>query len=327
MLGIRLTGTGMALPGRVLSNDDLAAMVETSDAWITQRTGIRQRCVVNPDQTLLSLSTQALQQALARAALAPQELDMVFLATMTPQMATPATSARLVDAVAAGDAGALDINAACSGFVYAMNLAASMIHAGSAQHVAVVGAEVLSEIVDWTDRRTCVLFGDGAGAAIFSRTDRADCGCLFQEVGSDGRGWKQLYCPRSPRDLPGDDHVFSGTFNTLQMNGREIYKFAVSRLEKCIDGALESTGLAAADLDAIVLHQSNARIIEGAARRLKLGLDRFYVNIDRYGNTAAASVPMCMHEMAEAGRLQPGDRVLFAALGGGLTWATSLWQL
>ncbi len=327
MLGISLAGTGMALPGRILTNDDLAAMVDTSDAWISQRTGIRQRRIINGEQTLLSLATESLQAALNTAHLQGADLDMVFVATMSPQMATPGTASRLASDVGATGAGALDVNAACSGFVYAMNMATNMIHGGTARHVAVVGAEVLSELVDWRDRRTCVLFGDGAGAAILSATDARECGCLYQEVGSDGHGWKELYCPRTADDLPEDDQVFSGTFNTLQMNGREIYRFAVTRLEKCIDNALTATGLAPADLDAIVVHQSNARIIEGTARRLNLKMDRFYVNIDRFGNTAAASIPMCLHEMAEAGRLKPGNLVLLAGLGGGLTWASSLWRL
>jgi len=327
--GIRLSGTGMAVPANVVTNHDLAKTVDTNDEWIAQRTGIRQRHVCLPADNVLTLSRDAMKQALANAGLDAKQLDMLIVATLTPEMVTPSTAARVVAEIGANPAGAVDISAACSGFVYGANMAASLIQTGFYKNIAVVGCETLSKITNWTDRATCVLFGDGAGAAIFSATDDTTRGCLYQNMGSDGSRWHELYCPRTDIDLPVGGHgaPFNGQFNTLQMNGREIYKFAVSTLQKSIDAALAHCNLKPSDLAMIIPHQSNARIIESAREKLGVGEDRMYVNIDRYGNTSAASVPICLHELVTAGRVKAGDHVLFVALGGGLTWATSLWKV
>lgn len=325
--GVKLAGTGMGLPDRVVTNDDLAHRVETSDDWISQRTGIRQRRMVGEGQNARTLSVEALQGALDAAGLQPTDLDMIILATLNPEMSTPSIACRVQAELGATNAGAVDILAACSGFVYGLNFGYSLVKTGFYKNVAILGTEVLSEILDWNDRRVCVLFGDGCAAAILSASDDASQGCLYQTMNADGNGWKELYCPRQPRDIPADDKVFSGTFNTLQMNGREIYKFAVATLEKSIHEALAETGLELDDLSAIIVHQSNARIIEGARKRLGLKDDKMYVNIERYGNTSAASVPICLHELVKDGRVKSGDHVLFVGLGGGLTWASSLWKL
>lgn len=327
--GVRLAGTGMAVPSRVLTNDDLAKSVATTDEWITQRTGIRQRRIADPGTTAVSLSAAALRQALERASIPPSQLDLLLVATLTPDMCMPSTAARVVAEIGAMPAGAVDLSAACSGFVYGTNIASAMIQSGFYKTVAVVGVEVLSQIVNWQDRATCVLFGDGAAAAVFTACDDPARGCLYQTLGSDGSRWHELYCPRIPAHLPsnGQGAEFNGQFNTLQMNGREVYKFAVSTLQQSIDGALAACNLTPADLAMIIPHQSNARILESARERLGLPPERMYVNIDRYGNTSAASVPICLHELMEAGRLKAGDYVLFVALGGGLTWASSLWRL
>lgn len=327
LIRARLAGTGIGLPAKAVTNEQLSERVETSDAWINQRTGIRQRYLVAEGETLLSLSLEASRAALSDAGLDPQELDMALVATMSPQMLTPSTACRLVDALGATPAGALDVNAACSGFVYALNLAAGMIAAGTMRNILVVGAEVLSQAVDWDDRRTCVLFGDGAAAAVLSADAGPDQGCLFQAMHSDGGGYRDLYCPRIKEDIPQDDSIFSGALNTIQMNGREIYRFAVTTLERTIHEAVEGAGIKLDDLKAIIVHQSNARIIEGAVKRLGLTDDRIYVNIDRFGNTAAASVPICLHELRASGKLVEGDLVLMVALGGGLTWASGLWRI
>jgi 3-oxoacyl-[acyl-carrier-protein] synthase III len=326
--GVRLAGTGICLPPRVVTNHDLSKLVDTTDEWITQRTGIRQRRMVEPGTTAMHLGADALRQALQRAGLQPRELDMVLCATMTPEMCCPSTAARIVDCVGAQPAGAVDLSAACSGFVYGLNMAAALIQSGAYRRVAVIGAEVLSSIMDWKDRRTCILFGDGAGAVILVADDDPARGCLHQSMNSDGSKWAELYCPRRESDLPpGGDDGFSGVFNTLQMNGREVYKFAVSTLQHTIDQTLKAVGLAPGDLAAIVAHQSNQRILESARERLGLAADKLYINIDRFGNTSAASVPLCLHELMEQGRIKSGDLVLFVALGGGLTWASSLWRI
>jgi len=327
--GIRLSGTGMAVPANVVTNADLAKTVDTNDQWITQRTGIRQRHISEQGDSVLTLSRDAMQQALAAAGIAATDLDMLILATLTPEMVTPSTAARVVSDIGATPASAVDISAACSGFVYGVNMAASFIATGFYKHIAVIGCETLSKITNWTDRSTCVLFGDGAGAAIFSATQDTTRGCLYQNMGSDGGRWHELYCPRSEADLPpeGCGAPFNGQYNTLHMNGREIYKFAVGTLQKSIEAALAYCNLKPSDLAMIIPHQSNARIIESAREKLGVSEDRMYVNIDRYGNTSAASVPICLHELVTAGRVKPGDHVLFVALGGGLTWATSLWKV
>ncbi len=326
--GVAIIGTGKAKPGKVVTNDDLSDSIDTNDEWISQRTGIRQRYRMTEDQNVRSLGVDAVNEALTNAGLKATDIDLLICATMTPEMNCPSTAARIVAELGAVPAGALDISAACSGFVYAMNLGYSMIKAGGYKTVAIVGSEALSKAVDWTDRRTCVLFGDGAGAAILQATDRPEAGCLYQTMGSNGEGWRELYIPRCEDHIPENDNgVFSGAFNTLQMNGREVYKFAVSTFRKCVDHTLAATGYTVADLDMIVAHQSNARILESAREKLGLPEDKLYINIDRYANTSAASVPICLHELTEQNRLKPGNLVLFIGMGGGLTWGSSLWRL
>jgi 3-oxoacyl-[acyl-carrier-protein] synthase-3 len=326
-VAVRISGTGMAVPQKVLTNDDLAQMVDTSDDWINRRTGIRERRIGGDETTLRELSGGAMRAALSAAGIEPGEIDFLILATLTPEMCCPSTAARVVAEIGATPAGAMDISAACSGFVYGLNTAASLIMTGHYRHIGVVGAELLSRIVDWSDRGTCILFGDGAGAAVVSRSDNPQQGCLFQSMASDGGAWHSLYCPQSERDLPADRDGFSGTYRTLQMDGREVYKFAVSTLQKTIIGAVEGAGIKIDDLAMIVPHQSNQRILESARDRLGIPDEKMYSNIDRYGNTSAASVPICLSELMEAGRIKDGDLVLMVGLGGGLTWASSLWRM
>lgn len=325
--GVRILGTGMSLPPRTLSNADLETMVDTSDQWITQRTGIKTRQIVDDAASVRTLATEALKQALANAGLNASDLDMVLLATLTPEMACPSTAARLVADIGAQPAGAMDLSAACSGFVYGLNLAASLIQTGAYKNVAVVGAETLSRITDYTDRRTCVLFGDGAGAAILTASDDAQQGSLYQTMRSDGSLWGELYIPRHEDDLPESHDNFSGTFDTLQMNGREVYKFAVTTTQRVIDETLQQAGVTPDQLAMVIPHQSNKRILESARERLGLPKEKLWINIHRYGNTSAASVPICLHELTDSGRIKQGDLVLFLAIGGGMTWATNLWRL
>ncbi len=326
-IGVRIAGTGMAVPPRIITNDDLAKLVDTNDEWITQRTGIKTRRVVEEGVTIRHLAREAVEQAMANAGVEPAQLDALICATMTPEMACPSTAARLVADLGATPAGAFDLSAACSGFVYALNLASSMIQSGHARTVAVVGVETLSKITDYTDRSTCILFGDGAGAAILTASDDRAQGSIVQTMYSDGNGWHDIYVPRDKRDLPENANGFSGTFEKIQMNGREVFKFAVSTLGKAIDEALRKAGVTAEDIAMVVPHQSNIRILQAARERMGLPEEKMWINIDRYGNTSAASVPICLHEMMEQGKVKPGDLLLFIAIGGGLTWATNVWRL
>ncbi len=324
--GVAIIGTGMAIPQRTLTSQELEGMVATSDEWIVQRTGIQQRHVCADDQRLADLAADAVNQALSRTDLAPTDLDQLICAsTMSPDMVCPATACQIVERIGAVPCGAMDLNLACSGFVAALNVAANTIVAGGAKTIAVVGAEKLSRIVNWKDRNTCVLFGDGAGAAILQAAEPGR-GCLYQNLGSDGRGWKELFVPRSASDLP-DNDVFNGCYDTLQMNGREVFKFAVTTLQRSVEQAMAACGLKPDDVKIVVPHQSNVRILNNAREKLGLSEDKLYVNLPRYGNTSAASVAICLNELCEADRLKRDDIVIFTALGGGLTWSTSVWRM
>lgn len=324
--GAKITGTGMAVPSRLVTNADIQSLVDTTDEWIVQRTGIRQRYRCENGERCSDLATTAVAGALERAALGPRDLDLVISATLTPDMITPTTACQVVANLGAVPCGAIEMNLACTGFVAALNAAVGFVRSGLYRNVAVVGAERLSSIVNWEDRRTCILFGDGAGAAIVSPSDDPLQGCVYQTIHSDGTKAKDLYAPRTEADIL-DPDAFNGKLNTLQMNGREVFKFAVATLEKYLSQAMEVCGLTTRDVAMVIPHQSNARIIESARERLGLSQEQVYVNIDRYGNTSAASVGICLHELMTAGRLRRGDTVIFIGVGAGVTWATSVWRL
>ncbi|MFK7787882.1 MAG: beta-ketoacyl-ACP synthase III [Phycisphaeraceae bacterium] len=326
-VGVRLAGVGTALPERILTNDDLAALVDTNDQWITQRTGIKTRHIAEDGTTTCSLAADALRAALDDAGMQPGDLDMVLLATMTAEMSCPSTAARVVHEVGATPAGAMDITAACSGFVYGLNHAETLVRSGHYKTVAVIGAETLSRITNYEDRGTCILFGDGAGAAILTADEDTSRGCLAQTMRSDGSLWGELYVPRTAEDLPEDHDGFTGRFNTLQMNGQEVFKFAVTTTQAIIDETLQKAGITSADLAAVIPHQSNRRILELVKKRMDLPDGKMVINIDKYGNTSAASVPLCLNDKMVAGELNEGDLVLFVAIGGGMCWTTSLWKL
>jgi 3-oxoacyl-[acyl-carrier-protein] synthase-3 len=247
---------------------------------------------------------------------------------MTPDVVCPAMACQIVRKIGAIPAGAFDINIACTGFVAGLSIAANFINSGFHRHVAVVASETLSRLVNWEDRTTCVLFGDGAGAAIVSASDDPSHQCLYQAMGSDGERGEVLYVPRSERDIPPSEREsFNGRFDTLQMNGRAVYKFAVEKLAECVAQALDATGCTAEDIRMVIPHQSNIRMLHSAWRRLGFKRDKIYINIDRMGNTSAASAGICLHELMDQGKVAKGDKVIFVAQGGGLSWGTSLWQL
>lgn len=324
--GVRIAGTGRAMPERILTNNDLAKIVDTTDEWIQQRTGIKARRAASDAETVFSLGRDALLKALERSGVKASELDMIIVASVSGEMICPSTASRISEAVGAGEAAVFDLAAACSGFLYGMNLADTMIRCGRAEKIAVIGVEVLTRLVDWSDRSVSIIFGDGAGAAIFEADADASKGCIHQTMHGDGRLWRTLYHPKLERDVPAGDEANPIRLGHLRMHGREIYKFAVTRFQEAIRDALESTGLQVDQVQQYICHQSNQRIIESAIEKLKLPADRVYINIDRYGNTSAASIPICLDELYEAGRIEPGKPMILVAFGAGVTWASCVWN-
>jgi len=332
--GVRIAGTGLAVPPRKVHNDDLAKIVDTSDEWIRPRTGIVTRHLTEQGARTADLAAEAVTDALANAGLQPGDLDLLILATMTEDMICPATACQVVSKIKAVPCGAMDLNMACTGFVGGLGLAYNTIATGFCRNVAVIGADRLSSIVDWQDRRTCILFGDAAGAAVLCASGNADQRCLFQSLHSDANMGEALYVPRDEADLPDsvdkhntDEAGWNGSYDKLQMNGQAVFKFAVKAMRDSVNEALQQTGLSPDDIAMIVPHQSNQRIMDAAWKKLGFRDDQIYVNIDRFGNTSAASVGLCLHELREQGRVGEGDKVIFVAQGGGLTWGASLWQL
>ena len=328
-VGVRIAGTGHHVPEGVLTNEDLAKVMDTSDEWIVQRTGIRERRICNPSkgETPTWLATRALEKALADAHLSGADLDMVILATVTGEMTCPATACRVAANVGAGHAAAFDLLAACSGFLYGMVVAHDMIRAGTFGTIGLIGCDVLSRVLDFDNRAVAVLFGDSAGAAVIRVTDDTSKGLITGAMHADGARWHDLYLPRSPFDCPPETDPGSVRMNALQMNGREVYKFAVGTFSDVIASTLEQAGVRAEEVDMFVCHQSNARMLESARRRFGIPEEKMYVNIDRFGNCSAGSVPVAFDELRERGACREGDLVMFVAFGGGLTWSAALWRL
>ncbi len=325
--GVRIAGTGSFVPEGILTNDDLARMVDTSDEWILQRTGIRRRHICDPSKEgTLQMSQEALRRALEDAEADASTLDLVIVATVTMEMTCPSTAARVAGALGAAPAGAFDITAACCGYLYALNVADSLIRAGRANRIGIVGCDWMSSILDYDDRTCSILFGDAAGAAVLEATEDPTKGSIYQTLHADGRGWPALYIPRRERDLAEDDSADGNRLGCLRMNGREVYKFAVSTFQKAIADALEATELQPDDIGSYVCHQSNARIIESAVEKLGLPPEKVYVNIDEYGNSSAGSVGLCVDQMRRKGIMDETKPTLLVAFGGGMTWASSVWN-
>lgn len=329
--GVRIAGTGSCLPSKVLSNKDLEKIMDTSDEWIVQRTGVRTRYVIDPakGESTSTLSAEALRRALAASHTNPTDVDLVLVATMTPEMECPASACMVAQQVGLSRAGAMDVNAACSGFVFSLNMAHDLIKCGSYKTIAVVGADCLSTLMNYTTagRSTAIIFGDGAGAAILKATDDASLGILAQSMHADGDGWKEIYVPHLDRDFPPGVAPDDSHKGFVHMNGASVFKFAVSTFPNLIAETLDKAKLNPTDIDLYVCHQSNARILAAARERFGIPTERLYINIDRVGNTVGASVPLCLDEVTRAGQIRPGMKVMFLAFGGGLTWGSSLWQM
>ncbi len=310
---------GRCIPERVLTNADLERMVNTSDAWITSRTGIRERRIARPDEATSDLAVQAAQEALRAASVAPEEVDLVLVGTATPDAFFPATACILQDRLGAKDAAAVDVSAACSSFLYALAMGHAYIVAGMARRVLVVGADTLSKFVNWQDRATCVLFGDAAGAAVLVPSDGRR-GILSFWLGADGSGASLIAIPAGGSRLPASPKTVAQKLHAITMNGREVFRFASRVIPRAIEEVCRRAGVHPDEVDLFIPHQANIRIIQAAAQRLGQPMDKFFVNVDRYGNTSAASVPVALYEAVLTGRLRPGDLAVLVAFGAGLTW-------
>lgn len=314
-----ITGWGKAVPKKILTNEELAKTVDTNDEWIRERTGIEQRHIAGPEETTASLSTEAALKALKVANLPPSEIDLIIVATCTPEHLFPATANIVQDNIGASRAGGFDILAACTGFIYALNTATQIIRGGAAENALVIGAETLSRVVDWTDRSTCILFGDGAGAFVLQGSDRPG-GVISSIMRSDGSGADTLIIPGGGSKIPATATSYQEGHHFVKMNGREVFRFATRVMANTTREVIEKANLTLDDISIIIPHQANKRIIEAAARGLDLPIERFMINVQDYGNTSAATIPIAAVEAVEQGRLNPRDNTVLVGFGGGLTW-------
>ena len=322
MRGSTIAGIGHYVPERVLTNAELERLIDTTDEWIVTRTGIRERRVAADDQASSDLGLEAAREAMADAGVRAEDLDLIIVGTATPDMLFPATACVLQDRLGAKRAGAFDLSAACSSWVYGVAVAHGYVSSGLAETVLVVGAETLSKITNWKDRSTCVLFGDSAGAVVV-RPSEPGQGFLSFYLGADGGGAALISQPAGGSRLPASYETVERAQHTLHMNGREVYKFAVRIIPRAIEEAVSRAGLTLADVDLFIPHQANIRIIDAAAERLGQPREKFFVNVERYGNTSSASVPVALYEAVRAGLIHRGDLAVLVAFGGGLTWGST----
>jgi 3-oxoacyl-[acyl-carrier-protein] synthase III len=318
-----ITGTGSYLPEKRLTNDDLAKMVDTNDEWITQRTGIKERRIAAKDESTASMASIAAKRAIEAAGITAKEVDLVLCATITPEMQFPATACFVASSLGLNATPAFDLSAACSGFIYALETAANFIATGRYRNVLVVGAETLSRITDYKDRASCILFGDGAGAVVLQATRDERRGVIYSSLHSDGSGWEVLCCRPGSRH-PLDLEALEAGAQYMQIRGREVYKFAVTRFEELIEDAMRKCELKPEDIKLIVPHQVNQRIIDSAMEKLGMPPEQAYVNIAKYGNTSAASIPLALDRLVEEGQAKSGDTALFIAFGAGLAYAAQV---
>lgn len=320
-----VTGWGMAVPDKILTNQELEKMVETTDEWIVARTGIRERRIVSAHETTASLATLAARNALAHTALDPRDIELIIVATASPDEMLAPSACLVQDNLGAVNAGAFDLNAACTGFIYAVNMAAQSIRSGSISNAIVIGSETLSRFINWEDRNTCVLFGDGAGAFVLqgSNTPGGILSCVLR---SDGSGGDLLHIPAGGSKTPATFETVENKLHTIHMNGREVFRFATRVMASSTHDATQKAGLTMDDIDLIVPHQANRRIIEAAARVIHFPMNQIVMNIENYGNTSTASIPIAICEALEEGRINPGDNMVLVGFGAGLTWGALVMQ-
>ncbi|MHC4221181.1 MAG: beta-ketoacyl-ACP synthase III [Planctomycetota bacterium] len=319
-----IAGYGSCVPEKKLTNDDIAKLVETSDEWIKTRTGIEVRRIAGDGETTASLASEAAKIALAEAKLEPSEIEMVLVATITPEMVTPSTAAFVKRNLKAENAWGFDLQAACSGFVYAVSVGQQFIETGRHKNVLVIGAETLSRITNWQDRASCILFGDGAGAVVLQRGDKSQKGIIHSTMASDADSCEVLDCPAYGSMHPANKPLDDPAMVYMQINGREIYQQAVRRIVETVNDGLDHCGLTMDDVKMVISHQMNARIIESAAKRLKLPDEKVFINIAKYGNTSAASIPIAFDQCVREGKLKRGDIFIFVAFGAGLAWGANI---
>lgn len=329
--GVRVVSSGSFLPETRLTNHDLEACMETSHEWILKRTGIteRRRAKWDEGEKTSALATKALRNAMQKGNLRPEDLDLLLVATMTPDSPTPSVSCIVSREVGCGNIAAIDINAACSGFIYTMNLADAMMRTGMYKTIGVIGADCVTQHIDYTTygRGAAILFGDAAAAIVLRADDDPGVGMIAQRMHSDGEGSKHLFIPANCCDFPNPDDFDERKIDRVQMNGQAVFKFAVSKFQQVIEDTLNDAGLSADDVDHFICHQANSRILESARERFGIPEEKLLVNIHKYGNTVAASAPLVFDELSQAGKIKPGQKVMFLAFGAGLTWGSSLWQL
>ena len=323
LLRSRIISTGSYLPEKVLSNSEMEKMVDTSDEWITERTGIKERRIADSTQAASDLAFEASRIALERAGLGPEDIDLIIVATITGDMPFPSTACFLQDKLGATNAAGFDINAACSGFLYSLYIADSFIKSGRHRRILVAGTEVLSKITDWDDRTTCVIFGDGAGAVIVEPSDDGS-GILSININSDGKMWDLIHVPGGGSRNPASQLSIEQRMHYIKMKGNETFKVAVRTLEDIALKTLQENNIDPSSLSLLIPHQANLRIIQATADRLKVPMDKVFINLDKYGNTSAASIPIALDEALQSGRIKEGDYILLEAFGGGLTWASAL---
>lgn len=321
--GIGIIGVGSCLPDKVLTNLDLEKIVETTDEWITQRTGISERRILDKGTPTYSLGVIAAQRALEDAGMSAEELDLIIVATAAPDYNTPSTSCIIQGEIGAKNAAAFDMNAACAGFVYGLTVAEQFLKTGYYKKVLIIGIEGMSKVVDWEDRNTCVLFGDGAGAVILGQVDKG-YGLLSTNIGADGTAWNTITIPSYHLNEDDLSKRIHENKRVLWMDGSEVFKFAVKVLVQATEKVIEEAGLTLDDVKLVVPHQANIRIIDGAAKRLKVPKEKVFANVHKYGNISAASIPVALDEISKSGALKKGDNLVFVGFGGGLTWAATL---
>lgn len=321
---VKITSVGTEVPQRIVTNDELSLTLDTSDEWITSRTGIRERHIAAEGQAASDLGAIAAKRALSAAGVRPDELDLIIVASLSPDTLFPPTASYLSGLIGANGTPAFDLSAACTGFIYALATGSAFVASGQADKVLVVGAEIVSRMIDWTDRGTAVLFGDGAGAVILEPAAEGEPAIIGFDLGNDPEGVGELYLPAGGSRLPASEETIAARQHSIKMNGREVYKFATRIIVKSAERVLERHGLDVEDIDLFIPHQANIRIIDAAARKLGVSPERVFSNLERYGNTSCASIPLCLDEAAAAGRINRGDLLLMVGFGAGLSWGSCL---